>query len=61
MGRDPHFVCQKPQPKTEQAASVSLRSPISNEAASSDDEDEEDDLTSTSAEQPKMEALDTPR
>ena len=47
MGRDVKYICQKPQPKTEQPASVTLRSSLSNEATSSDDEDEEDDVGST--------------
>ena len=47
MGRDSHFVCQKPQPKIEAAPNVTLRTGLSNDAASSDDEDEEDEVGST--------------
>lgn len=44
MGQDPHFICQKQQPKADQMAaqSSSVRSPQSNEASSSDEEDEEE-------------------
>ena len=47
MGRDPKYMCQKPQPKNEQPAGITLRSPMPNDAASSDDEDEEDEVAST--------------
>ena len=47
MGRDPKYICQKPQPKTEPPANLALRSSMNNEAASSDDEDEEDEVGST--------------
>ncbi len=42
MGRNPRYICQKPQPKTEQPV-VPARN-ISTEPASSDDEDDEDEL-----------------
>ncbi|XP_059143196.1 E3 ubiquitin-protein ligase HUWE1-like isoform X5 [Physella acuta] len=49
MGQDPHFICQKQQPKSDQtAAQSSVRSPQSNEASSSDEEeDEEVEMSST--------------
>ncbi|CAL1528834.1 unnamed protein product [Lymnaea stagnalis] len=44
MGQDPHFICQKQQPKSDQtvAQSSSVRSPQSNEASSSDEEEDEE-------------------
>ena len=47
MGQDKQFVCQKPQPKTEQSNNIPGRASINNDATSSDDEDEEDDVAST--------------
>lgn len=44
MGQDPHFICQKQQPKSDQTAAQtsSVRSPQSNEASSSDEEEDEE-------------------
>lgn len=47
MGRDAKYICPKPQPKSEQPATVQLRPSMSNDATSSDDEDEEDEVGST--------------
>lgn len=47
MGREPHFVCQKPHPKMDSTPSITLRTGLNNEAASSDDEDEDDEVGST--------------
>ncbi|KAH9508169.1 E3 ubiquitin-protein ligase huwe1, partial [Bulinus truncatus] len=44
MGQEPHFICQKQLPKTDQSLSqsTSIRSPQSNEASSSDEEEDEE-------------------
>ena len=47
MGRDPKFMCQKPQPRNEPANTNIIRSNINNEGASSDSEEEEDEVAST--------------
>lgn len=49
MGKDPKYVCQKPQPKAEQAGPVTLRSPQPADAGSSDEEEEEDDVSSNAS------------
>ncbi|XP_064606987.1 E3 ubiquitin-protein ligase HUWE1-like isoform X3 [Liolophura sinensis] len=49
MGKDPKYVCQKPQPKAEQAGPVTLRSPQPTDAGSSDEEEEEDDVSSNAS------------
>ena len=47
MGKDPHFICQKPQPKPDPLSNVTSRRPITLDAASSDDDDEDDEVAST--------------
>ncbi|XP_055882443.1 E3 ubiquitin-protein ligase HUWE1-like isoform X4 [Biomphalaria glabrata] len=44
MGQEPHFICQKQQPKVDQnlVQSSCVRSPQSNEASSSDEEEDEE-------------------
>jgi E3 ubiquitin-protein ligase HUWE1 len=44
MGKDPKYICQKPQPKSDSSTTVTLRSPTPNEGTSSDEEEEEDDI-----------------
>ena len=47
MGRDATYICQKPQPKSEQSPGITLRSSLNPEPSSSDDEDEDDEVGST--------------
>lgn len=61
MGQDPKFICQKQQPKTEQAG-TSPRSPQPVDAGSSDEDEEEEDIPSTSASQiPSSSAVTGPK
>lgn len=46
LGRDNMYVCQKPQPKTEQLL-LNMRSPQAQDGGSSDEEDEEEELAPT--------------
>ena len=43
MGRDPRYICQKPQPKAEQVAAAGGQSRMGDQAAVSDDDDEDEE------------------
>lgn len=51
MGQDPKFICQKQQPKVEQAG-TSPRSPQPVDASSSDEEEEEELPSAAASELP---------
>ncbi|XP_053377275.1 E3 ubiquitin-protein ligase HUWE1-like isoform X3 [Mercenaria mercenaria] len=50
LGRDNMYVCQKPQPKTEQML-FNLRSPQAQDGGSSDEEDEEEEMAAAGSSQ----------
>ena len=43
MGRDPRYICQKPQPKAEQVANAGGQSRMGDQAAVSDDDEEDEE------------------
>ena len=47
MGRDPRYICQKPQPKAEQVAPSGGPSRLGDQAAVSDDDDEDEEEAAT--------------
>ena len=54
LGRDNMYICQKPQPKTEQML-LSLRSPQAQDGGSSDEEEEEEEMAPSASSQAQQE------